>query len=94
MSRIRDRVVCHFTWTVAVQPLAITLFLGAGFVFGLLTYRHRHLFGEGPPDPSRPDLTDGLKGRAFWVTVCTFLWPLQLVSGLHGLWRVRAARRP
>jgi hypothetical protein len=76
-----------------VQPYAIPLFLAAGAVFGWLTYPHRHLFGEGPPDPRRPDLTDGLKGRAFWVVVCTFLWPLQVVSGLHGLWRMRAARR-
>jgi len=76
-----------------MQSLAIPLFLAAGLVFGLLTYRHRYLFGEGRPDPGRPDLSNGLKGRAFWVTVCTFLWPLQVVSGLHGLWRMRVARR-
>ena len=77
-----------------MSELVIVLFLAVGVVFGLATYSRRHLFGEGPPD-QYADAADGLKGRLFWVTVCTFLWPLQLVSGLHGLWRVySAARRP
>ena len=75
-----------------MQLYVIALFLAVGFVFGLLTYRHRHLFGEGHPD-RHADPSNGLQGRAFWVAVCTFLWPLQLVGGLHGLWRVRSARR-
>jgi hypothetical protein len=75
-----------------MPDLAIPLFLLAGFVFGLLTYSRRHLFGEGPPD-RYADPQDGLKGRLFWVTLCTFLWPIQLVGGLHGLWRVYASRR-
>jgi hypothetical protein len=79
--------------TSAVSDLAIPLFLATGFVFGLATYPWRHLFGEGPPDRRTADPSDGLKGRAFWVVVCTFLWPLQLVGGLHGLWRVYSARR-
>jgi hypothetical protein len=76
-----------------MPELMIVLFLATGFVFGQVTYTRRHLFGEGHPD-GYADPQDGLKGRLFWVTVCTFLWPLQLVSGLHGLWRVRASRRP
>jgi hypothetical protein len=79
--------------TPAMADLLIPAFLATGLLFGLATYRHRHLFGEGPPDPAHADLADGLKGRTFWVVLCTFLWPLQLVGGLHGLWRVRAARR-
>ena len=76
-----------------MADLLIPSFLAAGFVFGLATYRHRHLFGEGPPDRAHADPADGPKGRAFWVVLCTFLWPLQLVGGLHGLWRVYSARR-
>lgn len=72
--------------------LFIPLFFAAGFGFGLLTYRHRHLFGEGPPDRNA-DLANGLHGRLFWVVLCTALWPLMIVGGLHGLWRVHAARR-
>lgn len=75
-----------------MAELLIPHFLATGFVFGLVTYRFRHLFGEGRPDRHR-DPVDGLQGRVFWVTVCTFLWPLQLVGGLHGLWRVWSARR-
>jgi len=76
-----------------MSDLVIALFLVTGLVFGLLTYSRRHLFGEGHPD-RYADPQDGLNGRLFWITVCTFLWPLQLVSGLHGLWRVRSSRRP
>jgi hypothetical protein len=76
-----------------MADLLIPIFLATGFVFGLVTYPYRHLFGEGPPDPRHADLADGLKGRTFWVTLCTFLWPLQVVGGLHGLWRVYSARR-
>ncbi len=71
---------------------SIALFPAAGFVFGLLTYRRRHLFGEGPPDPCA-DAGDGMQGRLFWVAICTFLWPVLIVSGLHGLWRVYASAR-
>lgn len=71
---------------------AIALFLAAGFVFGLLTYSRRHLFGEGPPE-QHADPEGGLKGPVFWVAICTLLWPLQIVSGLHGLWRVYSATR-
>jgi hypothetical protein len=70
----------------------IALFVSFGFLFGQLTYTRRHLFGEGPPD-QYADPEGGLKGRLFWVTICTLLWPVQIVSGLHGLWRVRAAAR-
>jgi hypothetical protein len=75
-----------------MADLLIPLFLAAGLVFGLLTYRHRHLFGEGPPE-RHADAGDGLNGRLFWALVATFLWPILLVGGLHGLWRVYSARR-
>jgi hypothetical protein len=80
--------------TSTMTELSIALFLAAGFVFGLLTYSRRHLFGEGPPQPV-VDRQEGLSGLLFWVAICTFLWPIQVVGGLHGLWRVYAAtRRP
>jgi hypothetical protein len=77
-----------------MTELSIALFLAAGFVFGLLTHSRRHLFGEGPPAPVA-DRQDGLSSLLVWVAICTFLWPIQVVGGLHGLWRVYAAtRRP
>ena len=75
-----------------MAELLILHFLATGFVFGLVTHRYRHLFGEGRPDRHR-DVVAGPTGRLLWVVVCTFLWPLQLVGGLHGLWRVWSARR-
>jgi hypothetical protein len=75
-----------------MSEVLIVLYLAAGLVFGLLTYSRRHLFGEGPPD-QYVDPKDGLQGPLFWVTICIFLWPVQIVSGLHGLWRVYAATR-
>jgi hypothetical protein len=75
-----------------MADLLIPSFLAAGLVFGLLSYSHRHLFGEGPPQrPAGP--RDGLGGRLVWAAVATFLWPILLVGGLHALWRVHAARR-
>lgn len=76
-----------------MPDLPIVLFPLAGLVFGLLTYSRRHLFGEGPPE-QYTDPQDGFNSRLFWVSICTFLWPIQLVGGLHGLWRVYRARRP
>jgi hypothetical protein len=79
-----------------VDDLLIPSFLAAGFVFGLFTYSHRHLFGEGPPKRpagQHPGPQDGPQGRLLWAAVATFLWPILLVGGLHGLWRLYAARR-
>ena len=75
-----------------MSDYAIALFIAAGFVFGLLTYNRRHLFGEGPPD-QQVDPEDGMQGPLFWVMICTCLWPILIVSGLHGLWRVYASAR-
>jgi hypothetical protein len=70
----------------------ISWFLVAGFLFGLLTYSRRRLFGEGPPD-QHVDPQDGLQGPVFWVAICIFLWPVLIISGLHGLCRVYSASK-
>jgi hypothetical protein len=72
--------------------IVIPAFLVFGLIFGLFTYPHRHLFGEGPPQAPAGD-KGGLGARLHWALVATFLWPILVVSGLHGLYRVRAARR-
>jgi hypothetical protein len=63
-----------------------------GLIFGLVTYSNRHLFGEGPPQAPADD-KGGPGARLYWALVATFLWPILIVSGLHGLYRLRAARR-
>lgn len=72
--------------------LYIVAFLAFGFLFGLSTFAHRHLFSEGPHRPAA-----GVSGRvrgalAFWLTLSTLLWPILALSGLNTAW-VLAKRR-
>jgi hypothetical protein len=63
--------------------------LGAGF--GLATWRHRHLFSEGPSRPARAEDRTLLDGRIAWVVLCSALWPLMALTGLVSWWKL--ARR-
>ena len=73
------------------------LLFGAGF--GLATFSKRHLFSEGPTQPRRLASGDELKARLFWTLLCTCLWPVMALTGLHSWWllsrrRARAERKP
>jgi len=72
--------------------LYISAFLAFGCFFGFATFRHRHLFSEGPHRAeARAPMND--KGAwAFWVAMSTLLWPILVVSGLNTVW-VLAKRR-
>ena len=76
-------------------PIVLCLVFGA--CFGLATYSNRHLFSEGP---TRRDADTGAwKGRLLWVLLCTCLWPVMALTGLHSVWvlarrRAVAARKP
>jgi hypothetical protein len=61
----------------------IYLFLLFGTVFGLSTFSHKHLFSEGPHKADTPQDAPTLGSRVLWAMVCTFLWPIMLVSGLN-----------
>ncbi len=71
----------------------IGLFLAFGAFFGLATFSHRHLFSEGP---HQPGVRNSKSALAFWVLVCTFLWPIMVVSGLNTAYVLarRKARAP
>jgi hypothetical protein len=76
----------------------IVLFLVFGAFFGLATYSRRHLFSEGPTSRAEPGAKDPLGGRLMWALLCTCLWPLMVLTGLHTAWllarrRAVAARR-
>lgn len=72
----------------------IVLFLVFGAAFGLATYPWRHLFSEGPTKRPAPGARNAMDGRLMWVAVCTPLWPVMALTGLHSLWRLaRVARR-
>lgn len=64
----------------------ITAYLAIGIVFGLATSRSQHYFSEGS--------TREAPGPVWlWVAICSFLWPLLSLSGLHNGVRLARARR-
>ena len=63
----------------------IVLFLLFGASFGLATFSRRHLFSEGPTQ--RDDASaGGLGQRLGWTLICTCLWPVMALTGLHSWW--------
>lgn len=68
--------------------LFIISFLLFGALFGAATGRLQYLFSEGSTG------RDKQGNRLLWVMICTFLWPLMALNGLHSWWRLsRKARR-
>ena len=65
---------------------SIAFFLIAGALFGAATFPIRHLFSEGPHAPEATPQIPSLASRAFWVMVCTFLWPIMLLTGVNTAW--------
>lgn len=72
--------------------LPIVFFLVFGACFGLVTCSNRHLFSEGPTGRDEQGRNDPMNGRVMWVLICTFLWPIMALTGLHSWW-ILARRR-
>jgi hypothetical protein len=70
----------------------IYLFLLFGLVFGLSTFSYMHLFSEGPHKADMPEGGSTLGGRVLWAMVCTFLWPIMVLTGLNSA-RILAKRK-
>lgn len=75
----------------------ILVFIVLGVCFGLATMTHRHLFSEGVTRDDDDAARSGWQQRLVWVLLCSLLWPLMALTGLHSLWllarrRARAAR--
>jgi len=68
------------------ELIVISLFLFFGVCFGFATFTNRHLFSEGPEKPEGADQTSPLEGRVFWVLICTWLWPIMVITGLNTAW--------
>jgi hypothetical protein len=64
----------------------IFTFLVVGACFGLATFSRRHLFSEGPHPAEDALQTSSLSSRAFWTMVCTFLWPVMVITGVNSAW--------
>jgi hypothetical protein len=69
----------------------IATFFVLGCVFGLATFRVRHLFSEGPSRPQGRE-ADSAAALALWVCIAAALWPVLALTGVYGAWR-RALRR-
>jgi hypothetical protein len=61
----------------------ICLFLLLGTCFGFASYSNRHLFSEGPQKANNSDPNSFLESRLFWVMVCTWLWPIMVITGIN-----------
>ncbi len=68
------------------MTLSIRLFLAFGCFFGLATFSKRHLFSEGPHQAAAGAAHRDWRELALWAAVCTFLWPIMVVSGLNTAW--------
>lgn len=71
----------------------IWTFLFFGAFVGGITFSQRHLFSEGPRKLDNPGEEASTGTRAFWIGVCTFLWPVILLTGLNTAWILAKRRR-
>lgn len=71
----------------------IYLFLLFGTVFGLSTFSHKHLFSEGPHKADTPQDAPTVGSRLLWAMVCTFLWPIMVLTGLNSAWILAKRKR-
>jgi hypothetical protein len=71
----------------------IYAFLIFGFCFGLATFSCRHLFSEGPTKMDYAEAISSLTGRIYWALVCTFLWPVMILTGLNSVWVLAKKRK-
>ncbi len=71
----------------------IVVFLLFGAAFGLLTYPYRYIFSEGPYKAETPPDGSTLASRVFWAMVCTFLWPIMILTGLNSAWILAKRKR-
>lgn len=74
----------------------ICLFLLFGAAFGLASYSYQHLFSEGPQKDETPQGKGTFGSRLLWAMVCTFLWPIMVLTGLNSArilakWKSQAA---
>jgi ATP/ADP translocase len=68
------------------ELIVICLYLFFGVCFGFVTYPYRHFFSEGPEKSKNSDQSSPLEDRVFWVLICTWLWPIMVITGLNTAW--------
>lgn len=85
--------LAHYEEEEAALNFYLSLFFAVGAVFGLITYPYRHLFSEGPNKGEPPQAAPTLSSRVLWLMVCTFLWPLMVLTGLYSAWILAKRKR-
>ena len=73
--------LCKAKMTYANAFICLFLFLGA--CFGFASYANRHLFSEGPQKATTSNHNSFLESRIFWIMVCTWLWPIMVITGIN-----------
>ena len=68
------------------MTIQITFFLIFGACFGLLTFSRRHFFSEGPKAKDETREGNTVVSRLMWMLICTFLWPIMIITGVHTVW--------
>lgn len=64
----------------------ITAYLVIGVLFGLSTFKLQHHFSEGS--------TREAPGPVWlWIAICSFLWPLLALTGVHNGLRLARKQR-
>jgi thiosulfate reductase cytochrome b subunit len=74
------------------MTIYIFVFLVFGAVFGQVTFSWRHLFSEGPKKVEESTEDNNLGRRVIWMLICTFLWPIMVLTGLNSL-RILSKRK-
>ena len=74
------------------MTIYLFVFLVFGAVFGLVTFSRRHLFSEGPKKVEESSEDNNLGRRVIWMLICTFLWPIMVLTGLNSL-RILSKRK-
>lgn len=75
------------------MTIYLALFFAVGVIFGLLSFPVRHLFSEGPTQADHPLAETKVSTRLYWLSVCTFLWPLLALTGLNSAWIIAKRKR-
>jgi hypothetical protein len=82
---------------VFIKEIALNIyiytFLLFGAVFGLSTFSYQHIFSEGPHKAETSEGGSTLGSRVLWAMVCTFLWPLMILTGLNSAWILAKRKR-
>ena len=71
---------------------AIVLYFLFGALFGLATFSNRHLFSEGPTTRDESGASGSRFARLGWALLCSSLWPIMILTGLHSAWRLARRR--